>query len=414
MMIKSVDLTRRRFPCCGKIEQLIGCFSSDKMDPVDKTFDTVYHWGQVVTDCANKLAKLATEATQSATDAVWKLTGDDAPIYSSNPARGVGKSVGLSGLRSYVKSHKLLSSGAIALTIMGIAGYHYKTQSTTHKKRRRAARLPNGARKDVVLIVGSVTEPLTRYIANDLENRGFIVYITSTNSQADMKFFQNESIQDIKSLIVSSDFNQSEFNQQQIHKFDYLLSSEHIPFQGAEPNKLDLVGIVFVPQLYFPGGKFHLLPSSTWTNSFQSTALLPLSLLSNGLIGLAEKHDSNVIFITPMISESLSLPYHSFENITNNFLKSISTNLANDYEDLNITNLKLGSISVNSNNNRKNFGIRGEPLKNLHYKIFDLINSDNNRAVDYVGFGARFLHYFAKWIPRWLIRNYFSSYFSTN
>lgn len=400
------------------------------MDPVEKTFDTVYYLGKRAQNTFDSAVGAVNEASISISDKVIStckensifggLSSTASADASGNlkPGSSLHGFWNISSIKGFYNRNKTLSS-IIGITAVGLTGYHLQkivrsqiTINGSNKTKRRANRLPNGARKDVVLIVGSVTEPLTRYVANDLENRGFIVYITSTNSKADLKFFNNESIQDIKSLIVSNEPNNDEFNVDQIRKFDYLLSSNHIPFQGAEPNKLNLTGIIFIPDLYFPSGKFHMIPNSTWSYNIQNKMLLPLNLLTNGLIGIAEKFDSNLIFITPTLSSSVQLTYHSVENITSNFLQNFSQNLAQDYDGLNITNIKLGSVSVNSNNStKKNFGIKGIPLKTLHYKIFDLLYNDDNKSVEYVGTWARFLDNFGSVIPRWLIRNYFDNYF---
>jgi hypothetical protein len=378
------------------------------MDPVDKTFDAVYAWSQKVSHVASKSARYVQDQAQNAANGVSNsanglysyISPTTATVKVSTPVKsGSWFTAGLSQLTDTQR----IAASSLVLALGGLTGLYYLTARKS-KIRRRANRLHNGARKDVVLIVGSVIDPLTRFIAHDLETRGFIVYVTSTNSKADLKFFSNESIQDIKSLIVSSDFKNNEFNAEQLAKFDYLLSSEHIPFQGASPNKLELVGILFVPDSYYPSGKFHTVPPTTWDNNVESKMLLPLNLLNNGLIGIAEKYGTNIIFITTTLSLNLHLPYHSVENITSAYLTSLCQNLALDYEDLNITNLKLGSIAISSNNNRKTFGIKGSALRKLHHKIFDLIYSDHNDSVEYSGIGSRFLNYFGRWIPLLLVR----------
>ncbi|ONH67648.1 hypothetical protein BON22_2819 [Cyberlindnera fabianii] len=393
------------------------------MDPVDRTFDTVYYWSQRAKLAAQAATDKVVSTTSSVADSISTAISSSSPdspspyISSRASTSSFWSSLGLNGpLAKSVRRNKF-ATAATVVALLGLSGYVLKSLYPAVVRsrggvKRRAERLANGARKDVILIVGSVTEPLTRYIAHDLEARGFIVYITSTNSKADQKFFQNESLQDIKSLIVSSDSRDTEFNTEQIHKFDYLLSSDHIPFQGAQPNKLNLVGIIFVPDMYFQAGKFHLVPSSTWNQTINERALMPLNLLMAGVIGMAEKYDSNIIFLTPTISTSLQLPYHSLENVTINFIQQLSACLQHDYDSLNITNLRLGAVNINSNNHRKNFGIKGEPIKKLHYKIFDLLYSEDNNSVEYVGFGARLLSYFGAWIPRWITRNYFRNYFA--
>lgn len=389
------------------------------MDPVEKTFDTVYYLGQKAHNTLNGAVSAVNSTTSSISNTVVSTFDSIKGQSYTQSSSHVAKSHGfwdMNGVRGFYNKNKAFSSiiGVTALMVSGYLLHRFVSSqiSTTSRIKRRADRLPNGARKDVVLIVGSVTEPLTRYIANDLENRGFIVYITSTNSRADLKFFNNESVQDIKSLFVSCEPESIELNAEQIRKFDYLLSSDHIPFQGAEPNKLNLVGIIFVPDLYFPSGKFNMVPGSMWSSHIQDKMLLPLNLLASGLIGIAEKFDSNIIFITPILASSLQLPYHSVENIVSNFAQTLAQNIAQDHEGLNVTNIKLGSISINPNNNKKNFGIKGIPLKSLHYKIFDLLYNNDNNNVEYVGTWARSLDKFGSWIPRWLIRNYFDNYFA--
>jgi hypothetical protein len=376
------------------------------MDPVDKTFDTVFNWSQKAKRAAQYTFNTLTDTSSKVRDYVVNTVSTSSTnIDTIERPSTAWTTVGI----SYIQENKW--SLAAITVFLGVSGVAIKGFYKPVKYRRRAHRLANGARKDVVLVVGSVTDPLTRHIAYDLSTRGFIVYITSTGTTADHKFFVNEASEDIKSLVLSVDFDDKGFNAEQLRKFDYLLSSDHIPFQGASPNKLELVGIVFVPDLYFPTGKFHLISTSTWTSNMNQKALLPLSLLTNGLIGIAEKYDSNIIFITPTISSSLSLPYHSTENIISTLLQELSRNLSNDYDSLNITNLKLGALNITTNNNRKNFGLKGDSIRKLHYKLFDLLYGEDNSSVQYVGFGARFLSLFGSLVPRFVINNYFRNYF---
>ena len=47
----------------------------------------------------------------------------------------------------------------------------------------------------MILIVGSPTEPLTRFIAIDFEKRGFIVYLTLLDNN-DIKYIESNPISD--------------------------------------------------------------------------------------------------------------------------------------------------------------------------------------------------------------------------
>ncbi|CEP22104.1 unnamed protein product [Cyberlindnera jadinii] len=383
------------------------------MDPVDKTFDTVFYWTSKVqnglkstTDsavgAASSLKDYVVDTVSSTVDSVISKGVDPA---TADEARSRFPNWNIVGLRNLVDSHKsVVIAGGVLTLVIGVGQYH-SIMGSRKAKRRRAERLPNGARKDVVLLVGSVSEPLTRYISHDLVNRGFIVYITSTQSSADNKFFANEEYEDVKSLIISSKFQDEGFNRDQIRKFDLLLSSDHVPFQGASPNKLSLVGVVFVPDFYYPTGKFQSISPSMWENSFVQKSLVPLNLLSNGLIALAEKYDSNVIFLTSNVASQLCLPYNAPECITTCVLQEVSLALSRDYPALNVTNLRLGAIAITHNSTcKKSLGIKGDHIRLLHHKLFDLLYSDDNAAVDYVGFGARLLQLCGSWLPKSILQ----------
>ena len=44
-------------------------------------------------------------------------------------------------------------------------------------RKRRAGRGAGGSRKEVVIVAGTMHEPVTRSVVLDLERRGFIVYV---------------------------------------------------------------------------------------------------------------------------------------------------------------------------------------------------------------------------------------------
>ncbi|KAH3671193.1 hypothetical protein WICMUC_004710 [Wickerhamomyces mucosus] len=389
------------------------------MDPVDKTFDIIYHYSQKISNNAqfgyNYLKHNVENAINKVTPTIneninTSLSNTNSSINNSSSWKykpGLFKSTILSSERRGLKSIALVSS----LLILSYYSVKYiQKQSNYYNKhnKRRAKRLANGARKEVVLIIGSISEPMTRFIAQDLEIRGFIVYVTSFNSQSDNKFFTNESFSDIKSLIISKD--NYEFNQQQINKFDYLLNSNHIPFEGANPNKLNLISVILIPDFYYPTGKFHLISQNLLNESIVSNINLPINLFQNGLVGLVEKYESNIIVLSPITSSLI--PYHFIENLSSKVLSELTRLLKLDYPNLNITNLKIGLINYKSN---KKGLMKGNSMRKLFYKIFDLIykNPKNWKNLEYIGVGARFLSIFGGIIPEWLIRNYFNNYFGT-
>lgn len=381
-----------------------------EMDPVDKTFDTVYYWAQRAKRAAQGAAQgtvnVVSGSSSTVKDYVMSTVNSVRPQQAPQVCEEQSHWINVSalGVRDFVCGHKLVSVATVAVMI-GAGAVAMNALSPTTKHRRRAHRLENGARNDVVLLVGSITEPLTRNMAYDLTMRGFIVYISSSDSTADNKFFA-ESNEDIKSLILSSELNDDGINRQQLEKFDKLLSSDHIPFQGAQPNKLNLVGIVFVPDLLYPSGKFDTITPQTWTKTLCERALVPINLLSSGLVALAEKYDSNIIFLTPTITSALNMPFHAPESITSAMLQQVSSELASDYPDLNVTTLRLGALNISQGSSKKNLGIKGDHVRHLYYKIFDLLYAEDSSKVAYAGFGARVLQY--SWIPQLFISGLWS------
>lgn len=362
---------------------------------VDATLNSVFHWA----DRAGNAVNRSVDGIVHAVDATGESLGKVFTSAVANDHHHLEVTHSYNGSWSLgINRHWAKVTGVTVM--LGVSGVVLRRFIGKRKAKRRAERLPNGARKDVILIVGSVTEPLTRYIAHDLSTRGFFVYVTALDANVEHKFFQES--EDVKSLVLSID--DDSFNAEQIRKFDHILSSDHVPFAGATPNKLNLVGMVFVPELYYPTGKFDTILPQTWRQTVLQNAMFPLNLLTNGLISMAQKYDSNLVFLTPTITASLDLPFHSPENVTTRLIQSLSHQLATDYDTLNITNMKMGMLSITQSTQRKNLGIKGSHVRELHHKLFDLLHADNNSECVYVGFAARVLDHGGSWVPHWVLR----------
>lgn len=79
-------------------------------------------------------------------------------------------------VQDWVLRNRALAAAIIAFA--GTSGVLYLSRKTLLQKRRKARKAANGCRKEIIVIAGSPHEPMTRSIANDLERRGFIVYVT--------------------------------------------------------------------------------------------------------------------------------------------------------------------------------------------------------------------------------------------
>ncbi|KAG7895525.1 hypothetical protein KL936_000233 [Ogataea polymorpha] len=89
----------------------------------------------------------------------------------------------------------------LATVLGGIGTYRYLRHSKTQ---RRARLLSNGRRFEAVLIVGPPTSVVVQKLVNDLNRRGYIVYVTVTN-EAEVKAIESERDADIKPLLLNFD-----------------------------------------------------------------------------------------------------------------------------------------------------------------------------------------------------------------
>lgn len=100
----------------------------------------------------------------------------------------------------WVFDHKILT-GIFVLGITTASVGLISSNRRNYSKKRRAKRVSNGARLEVVVLVGSPSEPVVRSLALDLERRGFIVFIICNDVEEEV-MVQNESRPDIRPLAV--------------------------------------------------------------------------------------------------------------------------------------------------------------------------------------------------------------------
>ncbi|RCK62343.1 hypothetical protein Cantr_09171 [Candida viswanathii] len=339
-------------------------------------------------------------------------------------------------------SHNKLKYASVLTVGLGVAAY-YLTR-TNKVTKRRVPKLANGARRDVVLIIGSPTEPLTRSIAVDFEKRGFIVYLTLLDAN-DVKY--------IESNPISSDLNYININDSKnmddhIFEFNQILKTPIVPFQNAHLHYLQLKAVVFTPGLHFPVGPVENMAISSWVK-LSDRLLTYVKMFSSGLIQTVRSQDSKIILLSPNIVSSLSMPYYGPETVFQQNLKSLFTVLTRELasQDISVTQVRLGNLHllnqrlsstarieslVNSEvrawtsemkdlygNDFTNVQFKANPLKSsggkgtnlvvLYHVLFDLIYSKSaNPAVVYCGTGARIYDWISKLLPeswvQWLLK----------
>lgn len=116
------------------------------------------------------------------------------PRYAIPAAMPVGY---VQACKTWVSEHRALTAAAVAFVGTGVFMLWWRRRRPSVKRRVHRAR--NGAKMEVVVLVGSLNAPLTRSLALDLERKGFIVYIPISDLKEE-QLVQAMSRVDIRSL----------------------------------------------------------------------------------------------------------------------------------------------------------------------------------------------------------------------
>lgn len=324
---------------------------------------------------------------------------------------------------------------------IGIGSYLSSQSKSAVSKtsiRRRARKLPNGSRRDAILLIGSPTEPFTRLLALDFEKRGFVVYLTILD-QKDEKYVEANSIMEDLNYLNLSDSYSFDLH---LSKFRKLLQMPVVPFAGAEPHTLNLQGIVFAPLLYFPLGPIENITVASWLKVNERFNVY-FKLLSSGLISMARDHKSKLIVVYPNTVRNLNIPYHAPEAVFQSSVTSLFTALSRELgsKDVSVTHVRMGNLNVSSHdkvagkskisslvasevkgwnedvksiyadrfsraehraNPIRTTG-KGSSLREFYHIIFDILYAKHPPKVVYCGTGARFYEWLPKFLPQSLL-----------
>ena len=99
--------------------------------------------------------------------------------------------------KNWASEHRAVVAAVVAF--IGTGAFIIWRRRRTDRAKRRARRAKNGSRTEVVVLAGSPHSPLTRSLAQELERRGFIIYIPVSNLSEE-QLVQSESRADIRSL----------------------------------------------------------------------------------------------------------------------------------------------------------------------------------------------------------------------
>ncbi|KAF2435683.1 DUF1776-domain-containing protein [Tothia fuscella] len=330
------------------------------------------------------------------------------------------------------------------ITLLGTGGFLIYQQKYSHKRRRRAKRAANGARREVVVLVGPASSLHIKSLMGDLERRGFIVYCL-VNSEAEEKLVRTEagSKPDIRPFHLNLDDPIK--TQQALERFQNLISSPHHAFDGASSHTLIFSGLILAPDLVYPSGPIETLAAEIWSEELNTKLITAIATARAFLPSVCE-FQARVLVLTPNVVSSLQPAFHGLESTIVSALDSFATTLRRELHTLGIKvcQLKLGNFDFHAHGAKhhlppvgewrtitwppssrllyaQNFinqartaagrGVfgesgsmaRGSSPRYLHNAVFDALTEKRPRGVWRVGRGSLAYDIVGKWVPSGLV-----------
>lgn len=225
-------------------------------------------------------------------------------------------------------NRRALFFGSLAV-IGSIGGVYYYNKSLKFKlarvrsMRRMAERGDQGERKEVVLIIGSLKEPVVRFTAIDLSRRGYTVYITTTPE--DNALFNSVEVNYVRPLLCSS-FTDPHAISACINDLKYILKSGMRSGDPKTPS-LKLSSIIVCPDLFNPVGPIEALPPLSIAASIQNKLVVAMNLFTNELLDLARVYKTKIVFVMPSNIANLNPAFHAVESSSHAALQAFSLTL---------------------------------------------------------------------------------------
>lgn len=262
---------------------------------------------------------------------------------------------------------------AIVLAFAGTTVYLIHRRKRAHARKRRAKKLPNGAKKEIVLLACSTFhDPLTRSLAVDLERRGYIVYITVSSTEED-SLVQQEAKPDLRPLwidLTSTVPHPAYDTHPDLEPIRELLSQPSRSVSPASPrvsigsrtHALSLAGIIVFPGCSgYPVGPLALLHPTDIVDSINTRLLQPL-LTAQQFLPLLARHSydpkspTSIIIAYPSIPASLTPPAEVPSTLISSSLSILAASLRREVAvssaNIVVHELKLGNFDLGSTYSR--------------------------------------------------------------
>ena len=257
------------------------------------------------------------------------------------------------------------TSIAVVVAFASTTYYLAHRARRAHARKRRAKKLPNGAKKEIIVLVcSSFHDPLTRSLALDLERRGYVVYVTVSSTEED-SLIQQETKADIRPLwmdLTSTVPNPAVDIHPNLEAIKELLT-QHQPEAlhgragpGSSMGNMTFAGIVVFPGCSgYPVGPLATLPPTDIIDTLNTRLLSPLLSIQQ-FLPLLSNHStdptspSSIVIAYPSIPASLTPPRQSPEAIITSSLGTMATSLRRELAvmraNITVHELKLGNFDM--------------------------------------------------------------------
>lgn len=258
---------------------------------------------------------------------------------------------------------------AIVVAFTGTSIFLIHRRKKAHARKRRAKKLPNGAKKEIVVLACSTFhDALTRSLALDLERRGYVVYVTVSSTDED-SLIQQEAKADLRPLwidLTSTVPNPAVDVHPNLEPIRDLLTKSSRPsspsssrsFQGSSMGNMILAGVVVFPGCSgYSEGPLALLPPSDIVDTLNTRLVSPVLTIQQFLPLLANhstdpKSPASIVIAYPSIPQSLNSPRQIPECLVTSSLSTLASSLRSEIHAANanitVSELKMGNFDMGS------------------------------------------------------------------
>ncbi|KAK4934728.1 hypothetical protein LTR10_024077 [Elasticomyces elasticus] len=269
---------------------------------------------------------------------------------------------------AWISKHR--TAIAICVAFTGTSIYLIHRRKKAHARKRRAKKLPNGAKKEIVILACSTFhDALTRSLALDLERRGYVVYVTVSSTEED-SLVQQEAKADLRPLwvdLTSTVPNPAVDIHPNLEPIRELLTKSSRTSspggrpksnQGSAMSNMTLAGIVVFPGCSgYAEGPLALMPPSDIVDNINTRLVSPVLTIQQFLPLLANhstdpKSPASIIIAYPSIPNSLSPPRQIPECLVTSSLSALASSLRREvkaaHANITVSELKLGNFDMGS------------------------------------------------------------------